>query len=74
MNKLSRRLFIKSVVVSVFGFIRCLAAEKKPEMIITYLNSVLRSINNLVCKKAADNLLSLKTTVQTMTYIFEMPI
>jgi hypothetical protein len=60
MEKLSRRLFVKSIVVSAFGFTSCLAAEEKPEMIIRNLTNALRSINNSVCEKAADNLLLLK--------------
>ena len=51
MKNPSRRLLFKSTIISVFGFTSLLAAEEKPEMKISYLTNVLRSINNPVCKK-----------------------
>lgn len=60
MKNPSRRLLFKSTIISVFGFTSLLAAEEKPEMKISYLTNVLRSINNPVCEKAANDLLSLK--------------
>ena len=67
MEQLIRTLFIIKVLVCVFSFTILLNlfaiklfAEEKPEMIISYLTNALRSINNPVCEKAADDLLSLK--------------
>jgi hypothetical protein len=67
MGKLSIKLFIRTVLVFVFGFTIILnlftsdlSAEEKPEMIISYLINALRSVNKPVCIKVADDLLSLK--------------
>lgn len=63
MERLHRTLFNTTVLACVFSFTIIinlfasnLPAEEKPEMIISYLISALRSINKPVCEKAADDL------------------
>jgi len=67
MKQAMRTLCIATVLVWVFSFTIILhvftaniSAEEKPDMIMSYVTNALRSINNPVCEKAADDLLSLK--------------
>ncbi|MFT7674217.1 MAG: hypothetical protein ACI845_002634 [Gammaproteobacteria bacterium] len=57
----SRRIFMKTVLVGSFGFTSNSGAAEKPKMIISYLINTLRSVNNPVCEKVASNLLLFKS-------------
>ncbi len=65
MKNISKRLFIKSTLLSIFSvtgtmqiFANNLTAKENPSMIINDLIDVLRSTNNLVCENAAIKLMS----------------